>query len=80
MRVSGLFSPCDISIGQFVRVVSDMPSQRTKAGPTDAELLALSAGGLTLRQIAERIGLSHETVRRRLREPVEAHERTDRQS
>ena len=42
------------------------------AGVPDADIVALSDGGLTLRQIADRVGLSHETVRRRLREPVGA--------
>ena len=37
-------------------------------GPSDEMLRTLANQGLSLRQIAERVGLSHEAVRRRLGE------------
>lgn len=74
MRVSDLFTVRPITIVQSVQATSQ---RRTKpAGVPDADLVLLSAGGLTLRQIADRVGLSHETVRRRLREQVGARQGT----
>jgi DNA-binding NarL/FixJ family response regulator len=70
MRVSDLFSSRAILIVQTVQVESQQRAKR--AGVPDADIVALSADGLTLRQIADRVGLSHETVRRRLQEPVGA--------
>ena len=66
MRVPDLFAPRDVPVGQSVRVAADGSARPTKTGPSDDELLALSAAGLTLRRIARRVGLSHETVRSRL--------------
>ena len=64
MRVpADLFTPRAVPVGQNIR---SAPAPRPRSGPPDDELLALSAGGLTLRQIAERVGVSHETVRQRL--------------
>jgi transposase len=64
MRVFDLFTVRAIPIAQSVQAT---PQRRTKpADVPDADIVALSFGGLTLRQIAERVGLSHETVRHRL--------------
>jgi DNA-binding NarL/FixJ family response regulator len=68
MRVSDLFTPRAIAIVQGAQDGPGVQARPQKAGQTDADLLALSNAGLTLRQIADRVGLSHETVRRRLRE------------
>ena len=68
MRVPDLFTVRAIPVVQSVQV--DQPTARWRSAPFDADLVLLSAGGLTLRQIADRVGLSHETVRRRLQEPI----------
>jgi DNA-binding NarL/FixJ family response regulator len=39
---------------------------RPRSGPSEDVIVAMAADGLTLRQIADRVGLSHETVRQRL--------------
>jgi hypothetical protein len=61
MRGSDLFTPRDVPVGHFVRVADDLSARPVKRGPSDAELSAFSADDLTLRQIAKRVGLSHET-------------------
>jgi Sigma-70, region 4 len=72
MRVSDVFSPRAIPISQSI-LVEGKEARRRKVGPPDDDLRGFAAAGLTLRQIAERVGLSHEAVRQRLREPVGAH-------
>lgn len=55
------------------------PPHRGERSPLACPMQTLCCsrpGGLTLRQIADRVGLSHETVRRRLREPVGARQGT----
>jgi DNA-binding NarL/FixJ family response regulator len=63
MRVPGdLFAPRAISVD----VLSGRNHEEPAESP-DPQLLLLAAGGLSLREIARRVGLSHETVRQRLR-------------
>ena len=68
MRVPDLFTPRVITVVQPDQGNAMRPQPFRKPGPSDSDLVALSNHGLTLRQIAERVGLSHETVRRRLQE------------
>jgi hypothetical protein len=49
-----------------VRIPPIVDQQHQRSGTSDDMLLELAAAGLSLRQVAERAGLSHETVRRRL--------------
>ena len=65
MRILDLFASRAIPIPQSILVEGE-GTRRRKSGPMDDELKAFAAAGLTLRQIAERVGLSHETVRHRL--------------
>ena len=65
MRVPDLFSPRAIPIVPSI-LVKESRARRVKGGPPDDHLRALSDAGLTLRQIADQVGLSHETVRHRL--------------
>jgi hypothetical protein len=57
MRVPDLFTVRAIPIVQSVQTAAHQ--LRRRAGPSDADVAALSAAGLTLRQIANRVGLSH---------------------
>jgi hypothetical protein len=49
-----------------VRIPRIAQGQHQPSGPSDEILVELAAAGLSLRQIAVRVGLSHETVRARL--------------
>jgi len=66
MRGSDLFTPRAVPVGHIIRVAADRSARMAKRGSSHEELQALSMAGLTLRQIADRVGLSHETVRLRL--------------
>lgn len=62
-----LFAAQPITLGPAHRLSAMSPG----AGPTDGMLRALADAGLSLRQIAEKAELSHETFRRRLVVPRE---------
>jgi DNA-binding NarL/FixJ family response regulator len=71
VRALDRFAPREIPVVQAARTAAPTrasPAARPSASAvSDGELLALAGRGLSLRRIAREAGLSHETVRRRLR-------------
>ncbi len=55
-----------------VRVPPVIQELHRRTGPSEERILVLAAAGMSLRKIADRVGLSHETVRNQLRVQLNA--------